>query len=113
MFHRDIRWPNIMQSREDSSKWFLIDWEHASFAPTKAARHMSRVGHSPKVHEDNHGADVDIWGVGRLMVTAQLRNVTPALKDLGRRMMCGHVLNAEQGLKEICDLHIEREGGVK
>ncbi|TFK70006.1 hypothetical protein BDN72DRAFT_896808 [Pluteus cervinus] len=23
IFHRDIRWPNIMQSREDASKWFL------------------------------------------------------------------------------------------
>ena len=70
---------------------------------------MSRAEHSSKVHGDNHGADVDIWGVGRLMVTARLRNVTPALKDLRRRMISGHVLNAEQGLKEICDLHIERE----
>ncbi|KAF8339322.1 hypothetical protein F5887DRAFT_1232886 [Amanita rubescens] len=37
LFHRDIRWPNIMQSREDSSKWFLIDWEDASFAPNKSS----------------------------------------------------------------------------
>ena len=81
-----------MQNREGSSKWFLIDWEDASFAPTKAARHLSRAEHSSKVHEDNHGADVDIWGVGRLILTTKLQTVTPVLKDLGRRKMSGHVL---------------------
>jgi len=102
LFHRDIRWPNIMQSREDSSKWFLIDWEDASFAPTKAALHLNHTEHSPRVYEDNHGVEVDIWAVGRLIFTAQPR--IPALVGLGLRMMNGQVLNAEQGLKEICDL---------
>jgi hypothetical protein len=91
-----------MQSREDPSKWFLIDWEDASFAPTKAAPHLSLTDHSPKVYEDNHGADVDIWAVGRLLCTARRR--TPALVDLGQRMRDGHVLSAEQGLREIYDL---------
>ena len=102
MFHRDIRWQNIMQSHEDSFKWFLIDWEDASFAPTKGAPHLSRSEHSPNVYKDNHGADVDIWAVGRLIFTAQLQ--VPALRDLGQMMMEGHVLNAEQGLREICNL---------
>ncbi|KAF8346502.1 hypothetical protein F5887DRAFT_1073184 [Amanita rubescens] len=104
LFHRDIRWPNIMQSREDSSKWFLIDWEDASFAPTKAALHLNHTEHSPRVYEDNHGAEVDIWAVGRLILSAQLRTPEPALVGLGLKMMDGQVLNAEQGLKEICDL---------
>ncbi|KAF8336080.1 hypothetical protein F5887DRAFT_1285507 [Amanita rubescens] len=102
VFHRDIRWKNIMQSRENSSKWFLIDWEDASFAPTKGAPHLSQNEHSPNVYKDDHGADVDIWAVGRLIFTAQLQ--VPALRDLGQTMMEGHVLNAEQGLKEICNL---------
>ncbi|KIL61885.1 hypothetical protein M378DRAFT_108952 [Amanita muscaria Koide BX008] len=102
VFHRDIRWQNIMQSCEDSSKWFLIDWEDASFAPTKGAPHLSPNEHSPNVFKDNHGADVDIWAVGRLIFTALLH--VPALRDLGQMMMEGHVLNAEQGLKEICNL---------
>ncbi|KAF8344478.1 hypothetical protein F5887DRAFT_1075528 [Amanita rubescens] len=102
VFHRDIRWPNIMQSREDSSKWFLIDWEDASFAPTKAAPHLSQREHSPKVYEDNHGADVDIWAVGRLIFTARVQ--VPALRDLGLMMMERRVLNAEQGLREIYNL---------
>ncbi|KAF8811439.1 hypothetical protein BYT27DRAFT_7134015 [Phlegmacium glaucopus] len=102
VFHRDIRWQNIMQSCEDSSRWFLIDWEDASFAPTKEAPHLSQNEHSPNVYKDNHGADVDIWAVGRLIFTARLR--VPALRDLGQMMMEGHVLNAEQGLREICNL---------
>jgi len=71
-----------MQSREDLSKWFLIDWEDAFFAPTKAAPHLNHAMHSPNVYEDNHGADVDIWAVGRLLCTVQWR--TPALVDVGR-----------------------------
>jgi hypothetical protein len=103
VFHRDIRWQNIMQSREDSSKWFLIDWEDASFAPTKGAPHLSQNEHSRNVYKDNHGADVDIWAVGRLIFTAQLQ--VPALRDFGQMMMMeGHVLNAEQGLREIRNL---------
>ena len=83
-----------------SSKWFLIDWEDASFAPTKGAPHLSQNEHSPNVYKDNHGADVDIWAVGRLICTTGLQ-VPPALRDIGQKMMQGHVLNAEQGLKEI------------
>ena len=63
---------------------------------------MSQNEHSPNVYKDNHGVDVDIWAVGRLVFTAQLQ--VPALSDLGQMMMEGHVLNAEQGLREICDL---------
>jgi hypothetical protein len=91
-----------MQSCEDSSKWFLIDWEDASFAPTKGAPHLSQNEHSPNVYNDNHGADVDIWAVGRLIFTARVQ--VPAIRDLGQMMMEGHVLNAEQGLKKICNL---------
>ena len=91
-----------MQSHEDSSKWFVIDWEDASFAPTKGAPHLSQNEHSPNVYKDNHGADVDIWAVGRLIFTARLR--VEALTDVGRTMMAGHILNAEQGLEEIRNL---------
>ena len=72
VFHRDIRWPNIVQSREDSSKWFLVDREDASFAPTKAVSHfrMNSDTHSQMVFENDHGAEVDIWAVGELIFTA-------------------------------------------
>ena len=64
---------------------------------------MSQNEHSRNVYKDNHGADVDIWAVGRLIFTAQLQ--VPALRDFGQMMMMeGHVLNAEQGLREIRNL---------
>ena len=65
---------------------------------------MNRIEHSPKVFEDNHGAEVDMWAVGRLIVTVQTQ--IPALQDLGRKMMRGDVLNAEQGLEEINDIQV-------
>ena len=36
LYHRDIRWENIVRRMEDESKWFLIDWEHAATPPTFA-----------------------------------------------------------------------------
>jgi hypothetical protein len=63
---------------------------------------LSKNEHSPNVYKDNHGADVDIWAVGRLIFTSLLQ--VPALRDLGQMMMEGHVSNAEQGLREICNL---------
>ena len=64
LFHRDIRWPNVIKSLHDPEKWFIIDWEDAASPPTKAPRHFSRSTHSPRVFEDGHGAEVDMWGVG-------------------------------------------------
>ena len=93
-----------MQSLDDHSKWFLIDWEDASFVPTKAVAGMNVEEHSPKVTEDNHGAEVDIWGVGRLIITAPKRH--PQLTALAHRMMDGHILNAEQGLRELHEIQL-------
>jgi hypothetical protein len=67
-------------------KWFLIinNCEDASFAPTKAALHLCPPKHSPNVYEDNHGADADIMGVGRLIFIVQMG--TPVLENLGQRV---------------------------
>lgn len=66
VYHRDIRRPNILK-RRDEKGWFLIDWSDAGTAPTLAVTHMSREEHSPRVFEDNHGGEVDVWGVGRYL----------------------------------------------
>jgi hypothetical protein len=63
---------------------------------------LSHAEHSPNVYKDDHDIDVDIWAVGWLIFTARPR--VEALMDLGRRMIEGHVLNAEQGLEEIRNL---------
>jgi hypothetical protein len=76
VYHRDIRGPNIIK-RVDGQGWFLIDWSDASTAPTLAADHLKPAEHSPRVREDNHGAEVDIWGVGKY------------LEELASRVTCG------------------------
>jgi hypothetical protein len=67
IFHRDIRWPNVIKRTDDSSKWFLIDWEDAESPPTRPATRLDRKSHSPAVHEPNHGPEVDMWAVGTLI----------------------------------------------
>ena len=79
----------------DSDEWFLIDWSDASTVPTCTARHMKACEHSPRVHEDNHGADVDIWGMGLYMeelASHVIRNI--ANPDAIKRMAHGWMANS-------------------
>jgi hypothetical protein len=75
VYHRDIRAPNIIR-RFDGQGWFLIDWSDASTTPTRGVTHLKKSEHSPWVRQDNHGPEVDIWGIGKYM------------DDLASRVMC-------------------------
>jgi len=100
LLHRDIRWPDVIRSKTNHTKWVLIDWDDASTTPTCAATHMTSNEHAPQVFSDNHGVEVDIWGVGQL-ITSSTQNLTDAMRDLGQRMMDGEVSTAEQGFGEL------------
>ena len=67
IFHRDIRWPNVIKSADDPGKWILIDWDDAGTPPTLAAKHLDPHTHAPAVFDDNHGSEVDVWAVGMLI----------------------------------------------
>ncbi|KAJ3782219.1 hypothetical protein GGU10DRAFT_436776 [Lentinula aff. detonsa] len=85
LYHRDIRKENIIQRIDDPSKWFLIDWEHASTMPTLAQLNFARQTHSPAIFENNHGREVDIWGVGYLILDAD-GMILPEIRELGDRI---------------------------
>lgn len=85
MYHRDIRWDNVIRRIEDHSKWFLIDWEDAASPPTTAQLSFATSSHSPAIFENGHGADVDIWGVGHLIKTCGAFDVPMELRALGDR----------------------------
>ncbi|KAJ3794318.1 hypothetical protein GGU11DRAFT_759257 [Lentinula aff. detonsa] len=85
LYHRDIRKENIIQRIDDPSKWFLIDWEHASTMPTLAQPNFARETHSPAIFENNHGQEVDIWGVGYLILDAD-GLILPEIRELGDRI---------------------------
>jgi hypothetical protein len=84
VFHRDIRWPNVIKRADDSKTWFLIDFEHAAFPPTSAMtrKELDVNTHSPAVYKDGHGAEVDVWAVGAL-VKNSLQNLPRLLKKYG------------------------------
>ena len=73
LYHRDIRWENIIRRIEDESKWFLIDWEDAAMPPTSAAAQpfFTKETHSPAIFHDEHGPEVDIWAIGYLIRTSK------------------------------------------
>ena len=103
LFHRDIRWPNIILLPSDHSRWFLIDWDDAAMAPTRAAKHLDPKSHSPACFQDNHGAEVDIWGAGKLILDA--REFVPAIPDklatIGKQMVEGVIKTAKEAESKI------------
>ena len=100
IYHRDIRWQNVTRSITNSSWWFVIDIDDSSERPTKAAPTLRADIHSPHVFKDGHGAEVDIEGVGNLIMTADVGGLPGDLLSLGQRLLDGSISSASQGLEE-------------
>lgn len=85
IFHRDIRWPNIVQSYDNTAQWILIDWDDAATPPTRPAFHLDSATHAPEVFKADHGEEVDIWGIGKLILGAKT-DIPDPLKQIGEWM---------------------------
>ena len=48
---------------DTDDRFLLTSQSDATEAPTEAAIHLSRDGHSPNIRAGSHGAEVDTWGV--------------------------------------------------
>jgi Protein kinase domain. len=95
LFHRDIRWSNVLRSSE--SNWFLIDFGDSSTIPTKAVPNFNPKDRHPNLFRDNHGAEVDNFAVGKLIMPFGF--VSEDFKHLARSMIEGR-LTAKEALKE-------------
>jgi len=90
----------------DAQGWFLIDWSDASTAPTRGVTYLSEWEHSPRVRQDNHGAEVDIWGIAKYMealaskVTCRVAK-PEAVQQMARRWMTDLTTSAASALEEI------------
>jgi hypothetical protein len=104
LFHRDIRWPNVIKALRNDDEWFVIDWEDAACPPTKAMPHFNRKTHSPNIFLDEHGADVDIWGVGKLINSCKILHLSPEILDLGKYMQSADPPTADQALERVMEL---------
>jgi hypothetical protein len=105
VYHRDIRETNIMK-KFDGSGWFLIDWTDATTTPTHGITHLTESEHSPQIRVDNHGAEVDIWGIARYMKylasRAACRVAKPeAVKEMAKRWMEDVTTSAANALDEL------------
>jgi hypothetical protein len=98
LFHRDICWPNIILSPDHHLKWFLIDWDDAAISPTCAAKHLDPKSHPPAVFQDNHGAEIDIWVVGKLTLNAHefVSAIPNTLVTIGTQMVEGRIETAKE-----------------
>ncbi|KAE8914818.1 hypothetical protein PF005_g1091 [Phytophthora fragariae] len=68
--HRDIRWPNVIKSRNGDNSWFLIDFMDAAQSPqvSPSGQHLSKAEHAPEIFCDgSHTTAVDVWSVGQLI----------------------------------------------
>jgi hypothetical protein len=103
LFHRDIRWPNVIRNAATRTQWFLIDWDDASTYPTIAAMHLDPKSHPPMVFMNNHGAEVDIWAAGKLIIDAVVfsSDISVAVVAVGERMVKGEIVTVAQALDEL------------
>ena len=101
VYPRDIQRENIIK-RTDSDDWFLIDFASASRELTKAAKHLNRENQSSHIQQDDHGAEVDIWGVAHY--TCQLLkaiNNRQYVEQMANRWKEDTTLTAKIVLREI------------
>ena len=105
IYHRDIRAPNIMKSF-DGEGWFLIDFCDSTTTPAKGVSHLNETEHSPRVRHDNHGPEVDMWGIGKYMELLASRVPSgiaqpQAVVEIARRWMDNMSTNAASALDDI------------
>jgi hypothetical protein len=69
--HRDIRWPNVLRTRDAEPRWFLIDLTDAARSPQKFpdGSHLNKDEHAPEIFVEGgqHTTAVDMWSVGYLI----------------------------------------------
>lgn len=65
--------------------------------------HFNRETHSPRSFEAGHGAEVDIWAVGQLIVEANkfVHGVPAEFLDIGRMMIREETMTARDALDAI------------
>jgi hypothetical protein len=87
----------------NKDSWFLIDFSDAATTPTRPTNFVQE-NHSPRVREPNHGAEVDIWGVGHCLKQLAARNRVqdaPAVVGVGGQWMDDVNLTADGALAQI------------
>jgi hypothetical protein len=102
VFHRDIRWPNVMKRADEPEQWFLIDFKHAASLPTLALgrKELEPATHCAAVYKDGHGTEVDLWAVGALVMNS-VKNLPRRLLRLGQAMQSNRQMTAYEALEEL------------
>jgi hypothetical protein len=71
-------------------------------APTRAALDLDHGSHSPRVFSDGHGSEVDLWGVGKLLLDARkfVLGISADMIAIGERLVASDV-GALQALEDV------------
>ncbi|CAI2164368.1 11782_t:CDS:2, partial [Funneliformis geosporum] len=104
IYHQDIRWPNIIQlpnALDVPSKWIIIDWKDSDGYPNNLADHLTQDEHAPEVFQQNHGGEVDIWSVGKLIMDANrwIIGLSQRITQFGRDLQSDDRPSAKKALK--------------
>lgn len=71
--------------------------------PTRAVKHLAQHTHCPSVFDDDHGAEVDIWSTGKLILDAPVfaSQIPAEVTAIGRSMVEGRISTATEALDEL------------
>lgn len=83
LMHRDITWRNVLRNISGTN-WVLIDFDESSATPCGHAHGLCVEAHAPEMSRGRHDSSVDIWGIGHLIRSSGVRNLSAGVLELQR-----------------------------
>ncbi|CAG8776936.1 1127_t:CDS:1, partial [Ambispora leptoticha] len=91
IMHRDIRWPNIIRHYDGYQRFILIDFDYANFSPSdEPLKEFSEIDHAPEMLIKKHNFKADIWGVGNLVGSCNVRGIPQELLSFSMDLCNGN-----------------------
>jgi serine/threonine protein kinase len=79
LMHRDITWQNVLRN-SSGTNWILIDFDETTTTPY--GHGLCVEAHAPKMSKGRHDSSVDIWGIGHLIRSSGIDNLSAGVQEL-------------------------------
>jgi serine/threonine protein kinase len=83
LIHRDITWRNVLRNASGTN-WVLVDFDETTAIPYGHAHGLCVEAHAPEMSRGRHDLSVDIWGIGHLIWSSGIKDLSAGVRELQR-----------------------------